>query len=182
MWNGVCYKRSCKWDWRRHWKCACSSCQDHFRWFMRLGICHCIAKSICKMCCAACETYWHALEDITCCLWHKLRNTKRVNRRRRRFRDVEEGYSSTSESEFSDYHHHISVGSSRKRKSIWQRRKDRSGSSRHHRHHVRLKTREISVRVKGGSRRRRRSSRRLQLVKARNHRREFGIFKRQRLR
>ncbi|KAL4629229.1 hypothetical protein ACB092_05G293500 [Castanea dentata] len=142
-----------------------------FYLLLKLEICQCIGRSLCKMCWVACETYWFALEDITCFLWHKLKNAKRVNcRRRRHFQDVELGYSSSDESDFSDNYHHLNV--SRKRKSVRKRRKDRlrgslypstwHSSHSHNHHHVRLKTREVSVHVKGGSQRSR-SLRHLQL-------------------
>ncbi|KAL3835343.1 hypothetical protein ACJIZ3_010079 [Penstemon smallii] len=69
-----------------------------FYLLFKIGICQCIAKSLCNMSCALCKTYRYALEDMTCFLWYKLTNIKRVNRRRRhQFRDVELGYSSTEE-------------------------------------------------------------------------------------
>lgn len=160
-----------------------------FYLLFKLGICQCIGRSLCKMCWAACETYWFALEDVTCFLWHKLKNTERINRRRR-FRDIERGY---SESDFSDNYPYLSHG--RKRKSLRERRRkfrlqsslyplsryDSHNHNHHHRRHVRLKTREVLVHVKGGSRRLR-NSRQLQLVNVRNHRKDLGIFKRRRLR
>ncbi|XP_075656036.1 uncharacterized protein LOC142626136 [Castanea sativa] len=161
-----------------------------FYLLFKLGICQCIVRSLCKMCWAACETYFFALEDITCFLWHKLKNTKRINRRRRRrFQDVELGYSSSDESDFSDNYHHLNV--SRKQKSVRERRKDRlqrslnpssrhSGHSHKH-HHVRLKTGKVSVHVRGRPQRLR-SSRHLQLSKVRNARKDAGIFKRRRFR
>ncbi|XP_041014314.1 uncharacterized protein LOC121257387 [Juglans microcarpa x Juglans regia] len=126
----------------------------------KVGICQCIGRSLCKMCWAACETYWFALEDITCFLCHRLKNTKRINRwRRHRFQDIELGYSSSDESDLSDNYLHLDV--SRKRRSVRERRKDRLRSSlypsrrhssrSHHIHHVRLKSREPSIHVKGGS-------------------------------
>ncbi|KAJ6367360.1 hypothetical protein OIU77_003674 [Salix suchowensis] len=158
-----------------------------FYLLFKVGICQCIGRSLCKICWAGCEAYWFAFEDITCFLWHKLKNTKRVNRRRR-FRDIEAGYTSSSESDSSEDYHHLG----RKNKSGMERRRTRSRSWRslhpssrfgsrnnHHRHHVRLKTREISVHVKGGSRRPR-NSRQLQL-RLRNPRRNMGMFKRKRL-
>ncbi|CAK7350599.1 unnamed protein product [Dovyalis caffra] len=76
-----------------------------------------------------------------------------------------DGYTSSSESDFSDIYHHLSVG--RKQKSITGRRKVQSilPSSKyrcrnyhsHCCHHVRLKTREVSVHLKGESRRLRNS-------------------------
>lgn len=143
------------------------------------------------MCWAACETYWFALEDITFFLWHKLKNTKRINRRRRHrrpFQDFEMGYSSSDDSDFSDKYGNLNLNT--KRKTARERRKDRLRSSlyhssrhsscHHHRHHGRLKTREVSVHVKGGSQGLW-SSRHLQLSKVRNTHREAGIFKRRRL-
>lgn len=141
----------------------------------KVGICQCIVRSLCKMCWAACETYWYALEDITCFLWHKLLNTKRRNRRRR-IRDAEWGYSSSSDgNDFSGYHRHLS--SRRKRymeRNDWYGHDSHCGS-RHH--HVKLKTRQASFHLRGGSRRLR-NSRRLHSMKVRNPRR---ISKRRRL-
>ena len=140
--------------------------------------------SLCKICWAACETYRFALEDVTCFLWHKLKNTKRVNRRcRRLFQDVELGYSSSDESDFSNNYHHLNV--SRKWKSVRERRKDwlwgslypSNSSHNHNHHHIRLKTREVFDHVKGGSQRSR-SSRHLQLSKVRDAQKDAGIFKR----
>ncbi|KAK9229932.1 hypothetical protein WN944_022898 [Citrus x changshan-huyou] len=142
----------------------------------KLGICQCIVRSLCKMCWAACETYWYALEDITCFLWHKLLNTKRRNRRRR-IRDAEWGYSSSSDgNDFSGYHRHLS--SRRKRymeRNDWYGHDSHCGS-RHH--HVKLKTRQASFHLRGGGSRRLRNSRRLHSMKVRNPRR---ISKRRRL-
>lgn len=139
-----------------------------------LGICQCIIRSLCKMCCAACETYWHAFQDITCFLWHKLMSTKRRNRHPR-IRDVELGFSSSDESDFSNRYHHPSWSKKRNR----ERRQWYKNNSRHrHHHHVKLKTRQISVHIKDGSRRLR-NSRQLQLIKFRNPRK---FSKRRRLR
>lgn len=151
----------------------------------KVGICQCIGKSLCKLCWAACEAYWYALEDVTCFLWHKLKNTKRINRRRRlrrlHFEDMERGYSSSDESD--DYHHLNTV--SRKynaRRRIKGSFISSSGYGSHgHHHHVRLKSREVGIYVKGGSRRLR-SSRQVKISKMRNDRREGKIFKRRRLR
>lgn len=160
-----------------------------FYLLFKIGICQCLAKSLCKMCWAACETYLFALEDITCFLWHKLKNTKRVNRRRRRpLRDIEVGFSSSDESESLDNYRRLNI--SRKRKSVRDdrrmhrlqsslyplRRRPKYGS---HGHHVRLKTREVSVQVKGGSSGAR-YSRQLQRKKAYNMQR--AMFKKRRLR
>ncbi|KAL6996083.1 hypothetical protein U1Q18_006219 [Sarracenia purpurea var. burkii] len=158
-----------------------------------VGICQCIGKSLCKMCWAACETYWFALEDITCFLWHKLKNTKRVNRRRQHwhhFRDAEVGCSS-SEERASLY-----VDRSRSRGKLIRKRKDRLRSSfyplrqgsqsrygiqshHRHRHHSRLKIREGSVHVKGRSHGIK-YSRQLQLRKLNSFQREAALFKKRR--
>ncbi|KAH7515191.1 hypothetical protein FEM48_Zijuj10G0001000 [Ziziphus jujuba var. spinosa] len=154
----------------------------------KVGICQCIGRSLCKLCWAACEAYWYAVEDITCFLWHKLKNTKRINRRRRHrhFEDMEQGYSSSDESAFADNYHHLN-NVSRKYNIIRRRRKGSSfisfsgyGSHGRH-HHARLKSREVGIYVKGGYRRPR-SSRQLQISKMRNVRREARNFKRRRLR
>ncbi|KAJ8770843.1 hypothetical protein K2173_021758 [Erythroxylum novogranatense] len=163
-----------------------------FYLLFKLGICQCIGRSLCKMCWAACHTYLHSLNYITCFLWHKLKNTKRVHRHR--FRDIERGYSSSSESEVSGY---ARPYAGTKRKSIREGRKAPLRSSRYHsrryshsnhhcskhhnRHHVRLKTRQVSFHIKGSSQRLR-NSRRLQLVKARKPRKGHVAFKRRRLR
>ncbi|KAG6668938.1 uncharacterized protein LOC122303175 [Carya illinoinensis] len=161
-----------------------------FYLLFKVGICQCIGRSLCKMCWAACETYWFALEDITCFLWHRLKNTKRINHRHRhRFQDIELGYSSSDESDLSDNYLHLDV--SRKRRSVRERRKDRLLSSvypsrrhsshSHHIHHVQLKSREPSIHVKGGSQGLMRL-RQLQLSEVRNAQTEAGSFKRRRLR
>ncbi|KAF5181808.1 hypothetical protein FRX31_028602 [Thalictrum thalictroides] len=112
---------------------------------------------------AACETYWLAIGDITCFLWYKLINTKRVHRRRRRFKDVEEGYSSSLDDDNLDYYNNASV--TRRRRSFRNRRMGRLQRSHYptsygfkegyrghsHHHEVQLKSRGLSVRLKGGS-------------------------------
>ncbi|CAL9146557.1 unnamed protein product [Musa hybrid cultivar] len=126
----------------------------------KVGILQCVCRSICKMSWAACKTYWTALKEITCFLWHKLKNTKRTYRRR--FENVEEGYSSSEyDSSSEDYlDHHRGV----RRRSVRERRKEHilrslyptrqsskgRGYARGSRRHVRLKTREVSVHVKPG--------------------------------
>ncbi|KAJ8467903.1 hypothetical protein OPV22_030455 [Ensete ventricosum] len=127
----------------------------------KVGILQCVCRSICKMSWAACKTYLTALKEITCFLWHKLKNTKRTYRRR--FENVEEGYYSSSEYDSSseDYlDHHRGV----RRRSVRERRKEHirrslyptrqsskgRGCARGSRRHVRLKTREVSVHVKPG--------------------------------
>ena len=146
----------------------------------KIGICQCIGKSLCKMCWASCETYCFALEDITCFLWHKLLNTKRINRRRRRrhrrrFRDIEQGYSSGDESDITrdNYHHHQHrfAGVNRTNSSAKRRRRDQKSAA----------TRQVSVYVRGGPRRLRQSARSLQLRKVRNVGIEAKISKRRRL-
>ncbi|KAF6141744.1 hypothetical protein GIB67_027922 [Kingdonia uniflora] len=161
-----------------------------FYLLFQLGVIQCIGRSLCKMGWAACETYFIALEDITCFLWHKLRNTKRVYRRRR-FQDVEEGFSSSDEdSNSSENYERLSV--TRRHRSVRERRKDRMRRSlypmtkgsrvqhrhgSHHGHDVRWKTSEVSVHLKGGSGRMR-NSRQLQVRKGGNFRRDAGLFKR----
>ncbi|PIA61509.1 hypothetical protein AQUCO_00300790v1 [Aquilegia coerulea] len=132
----------------------------------KLGLVQCIVRSLCKMGWAACETYWLAMGDITCFLWYKLKNTKRVHRRRRhRFKDVEEGYSSSLDDDnYLDYYNNASV--IRRQRSYRNRRMDRLQRShyptshgskeryRSHSHHHevdQLKSRGLSVRLKGGS-------------------------------
>ena len=145
------------------------------------------------MCWVACETYLYALQDICCFLWYKLRNTKRVNRRRRhlrhrQLRDIEQGYNSSGDNDLWDNCRNLNV--SRKRKSLSRRRKDRVQSSiypssrygtGHHHRHVRLKTRSMSVRIMGRSQRLK-SSRRVQVSKVRNVRSKTRTSKRRRLR
>ncbi|TKY64712.1 hypothetical protein E2542_SST14610 [Spatholobus suberectus] len=141
----------------------------------KLGICQCIGRNLCKMCWVVCEACWFALEDMSCCLWHKLINTKRVYRGRRRVRDVELGYryrySSTDESDAS-CNYKSQVG--RKRKSLRKRRNDRSRRVLGVHHFARLKGRSWSWRLRS-------SRRRVHLNKARNRRGKAKIFKRRRL-
>ncbi|KAK8969246.1 hypothetical protein KSP40_PGU007884 [Platanthera guangdongensis] len=157
-----------------------------FYLLFKVGIIQCIGRSFCKMAWAACEAYWTVLEDITCFLWHKLKNTKRVYRRR--LEDIEGDFSSSDgESSSEDYE---SVRVVNRRKTARDRRKDhlkqslyprRHGSKRRHgsgRHsHVRVKTREVSVHLKGSGRRRRTGK-----IQQRGNERHIGhnLFKRQR--
>uniref|UniRef100_A0A1D1XMM5 Protein HAPLESS 2 n=1 Tax=Anthurium amnicola TaxID=1678845 RepID=A0A1D1XMM5_9ARAE len=158
-----------------------------FYLLFKVGIIQCIGRNLCKMSWAACQAYWSALEGISCFLWHKLKNTKRVYRRH--LYDIEEGYSSSVDG-YSD-----EFGSSRVmrgRESVRERRKNRMrrslypkrkrwksrryGSSSHH--HVRLKTNEVSLHL--GHSKRLHNSRRLQtrgIIK-----RNRDLFKRQRFR
>ncbi|XP_042488212.1 uncharacterized protein LOC122068425 [Macadamia integrifolia] len=160
----------------------------------KVGIIQCIGRSLFKMCWAACETYWFALKDISCFLWHKLKNTKRVYRRRRHrhFPDVEEGYSSIDGNESSNNYKSLSI--SRKR-SVRERRKDRvkmslypvrrrskyryMNRSRHH--GVQWKTNELSVHVRSGSGRSQ-NSRQFQVRKTGNLGRGGRLFKKRRIR
>ncbi|KAI9159946.1 hypothetical protein LWI28_003633 [Acer negundo] len=112
------------------------------------------------MCWAACETYWYALQDITCFLWHKIKNTKRRNRRR--IRDVESGYSSSDGSYFSDKYGHLSPSRKRYReRKRWYGNGNGNSSHHHHRH----RHHHHHHHVRGGPIRLN-NSRRLQLVKA----------------
>ncbi|KAL4186097.1 hypothetical protein AMTRI_Chr09g32070 [Amborella trichopoda] len=55
----------------------------------RLGVFGFLARSLGKMARAFCGTYFFAIRDICGFLWYKLKNTKRINRRRR-FQDHDE--------------------------------------------------------------------------------------------
>lgn len=162
--------------------CPAVSALLFFYLFFKLGICQCIGRSLCKMCCAACEACCFAIGDITCYLWHKLINTKRVyrgRRRRQRFRDVELGYSSTDESDPSWNYRHDQVV--RETKSLRKRGSDHLHLSRRHHGGVHNRHRHLA-RMKGSSRRLG-SSRRIQLGKTRN-RNLHGkamVFKRRRV-
>ncbi|OWM81618.1 hypothetical protein CDL15_Pgr007656 [Punica granatum] len=122
-----------------------------------------------------------------------LMSTKRVYRRRRRYRDLEVGYQSSTDEEtnFSSHHRHSSA--SKKRKSLGESAGVRSPaypSSRHGRHsshsrrHHRMKLRrkQVSFRVKGRAQRLKslRHHRRVGSMHH-HHRRESKSFKRQRL-
>ncbi|XP_057453979.1 uncharacterized protein LOC130745638 [Lotus japonicus] len=153
-----------------------------FYLFFKLGICQCIGRSLCKMCCAACEACCFAIGDITCYLWHKLINTKRVyrgRRRRQRFRDVELGYSSTDESDPSWNYRHDQVV--RETKSLRKRGSDHLHLSRRHHGGVHNRHRHLA-RMKGSSRRLG-SSRRIQVGKTRNRNLQGKamVFKRRRV-
>ncbi|XP_031496128.1 uncharacterized protein LOC116261488 [Nymphaea colorata] len=102
----------------------------------QIGIVQCIGRSICKMTWACCETYWFAVEDISCFLWHKLRNAKRVYHRRR---DLEAAYSSSDDEEEDDddsvnNYESLRVAISKKR-PLKDRRKNRIRSSLKPRNH-----------------------------------------------
>lgn len=133
----------------------------------KVGIIQCACRSMCKMAWAACGAYFTAMKEISCFLWHKIKNTKRVYRHR--FEDLEEGYSSSDyDSSYDDYLDHGATR--RRRRSVRERRKERMrkslypvrhgskgrihdhtrGSSSSSHHHVRLRTREVSVHVKPG--------------------------------
>ncbi|KAK4774471.1 hypothetical protein SAY86_009406 [Trapa natans] len=121
----------------------------------KLGICQCIGRSLCKMCWAACETYWHAVGDILCFFWRKLINTKRVYGGKRRSRDPEVGYRSLDDEEENVISRdHCHVGASNKRKLY---REPESLSIGHSLRDLRVRRRRhVSLRVLGGSQRRRR--------------------------
>lgn len=120
----------------------------------KLGICQCVVKSICKMSCAACAAYWFAIGEMVSCLWHSLTSVKRVNRRRKRLHDIEAAnydFPSDEESSSSESLTHIN--------NIKPKRRRRIGSK--HKHHRRggnrrlvgLRSRTMSIRVGGKSRR-----------------------------
>ncbi|WOL11573.1 hypothetical protein Cni_G20337 [Canna indica] len=157
----------------------------------QVGIIQCFCRGMCKMTTAACGAYWTALKEMTCFLWHKLKNTKRVYRRR--FEDLEEGYSSShygsssDEDSFDDHRaRRRPVRERRKehlRRSLYptrgnskgrRRRSHRMGSGRHH---VRLRTREVSVHVKPGTR----SSQALRVTDTAFNVRKKQLFKKQRI-
>lgn len=164
-----------------------------FYLMFEVGICRCIARSICKMCWAVCETYWFLFEDITCFVWHKLKNTKRVNRRcrhRRHFRDVELGCSSDEESvslEVDQGFNTRKLSTKRKNRvesSMYPLRKTRYGNHSHHKHprRVRLKTGEVYGHFKGNRSQRLKYSRQLQMRKLSSNRRESALLKKRRFR
>ena len=101
------------------------------------------------MSCAACAMYWFAIGEMIRCLWHSLRNTKRVYRRKR-LHDIEAAsydYPSDDEPSASD-----------KIMPKQRRRRRRQGSKHNHnrgsnRRLVRLRSRQMSIRVGGKSRR-----------------------------
>ncbi|KAJ0970030.1 hypothetical protein J5N97_022907 [Dioscorea zingiberensis] len=140
----------------------------------KVGIIQCIGRNLCKISWAACTTYWTALEEMSCFLWHKIKNLK-ANLSTSSYEDGD-GYSSD------DYE---SVRVMRRRRLMREKRRDemkrslypireslkgrrkcsRSGSGHHH---VRLKTREVSVHVKhSGSLRHSRQNNALKLIKRR---------------
>ncbi|KAL1205680.1 hypothetical protein V5N11_001381 [Cardamine amara subsp. amara] len=121
---------------------------------VKLGICQCVVKSICKMSCATCAAYWFAIAEMVSCLWHSLTNVKRV-RRRKRLHDIEAvTYDpSDDESRSSDSLSHINNIKPK-------RRRIRRVGSKHKHHHggsnrqlIRLRSRTMSIRVGGKSRR-----------------------------
>lgn len=145
-----------------------------FYLMFQVGICQCIARSLCKMCWAACQTYWFLFEYITCFVWHKLKNTKRVNRRRRRrFRDVEVGCSSDGESVS------LEVDQSFNTRKLRRKRKDRVESSFYPSRQNRYAndSHRNRPRFKGDRYQRFKYSRQLQMRKLSNIQRESTLFK-----
>ncbi|KAG0485903.1 hypothetical protein HPP92_009982 [Vanilla planifolia] len=131
-----------------------------FYLLFKVGIIQCLGRGFCKMACAACEAYWTAMEEIVCFLWHKLKNTKRVYRHR--FENME-GELGSSDDDYSSSDSYESIQFAKRRRSVRERRRDhlkqslyprRHGSERRkHRcgshGHLRFKSREVSVHVKG---------------------------------
>ncbi|CAH2067851.1 unnamed protein product [Thlaspi arvense] len=121
----------------------------------KLGICQCVVKGMCKMSCAACAMYWLAIGEMIRCLWHSLRNTKRVYRRKR-LRDIEAGsYDYASDVEPSSSN---SLSPTQKNIRPKRGRRRRRGSKHNqnrgsNRRLTRLRSRQMSVRVQGISRR-----------------------------
>jgi hypothetical protein len=133
----------------------------------RLGICQCIGRSLCKMSCVTCQLCCFALQNITSNLWHKLINTKRVYRGRRR-RDVELGYTSPS----TDNYENSSLCDYRSR-HFGRKRKSLRETSRRNGHSVHLsRMKRKSWRVE--------SSRKIQLSKVKNQRGKTTTIKRRR--
>ncbi|KAK1325879.1 hypothetical protein QJS10_CPA01g00068 [Acorus calamus] len=147
-----------------------------FYLLFKVGVLQCVGRSVCKMTWAACNAYWNALEDMSCFLWHKIRNTKRVYHRH--VQGIEDGFSSSTDDVSSESFNRPRYVR-RQRRSVRERRKEqmrrslypmrlrskssrRMGGSSHH--HVRLKTSEVSVHVKGS--RRSRKKRRAQFTNA----------------
>ncbi|KAK9097697.1 hypothetical protein Syun_024742 [Stephania yunnanensis] len=159
----------------------------------KLGIIPCMVKGVCKIGWACCETYWYAMEDISCLLWHKLRNTKRVYRYRRNRlrRDVEEGQDDSGDE--------LIYGRSRigsRRRSVRERRKDQMRmclypvrhrskyrrGSRSQNHDVQWRTSEVSVNVVKGSDRKE-NAKQLQVVRNGGiGKRKVRFFKKRRVR
>lgn len=164
-----------------------------FYLMFKVGICQCIARSLCKMCWAACEAYWFLFEDITCSFWHKLKNTNRFNhqrRHRRHFHDVDLGCSSDDESVSLEVDQGFNTRELRtKRKdtvesSFYPLRKNRSVNHSHHKRPrlVRMKTGEVYVHVKGNRSQRLKYSRQLQMRVLSSIQRESALFKKRRFR
>ncbi|KAK9726781.1 hypothetical protein RND81_05G236500 [Saponaria officinalis] len=143
--------------------CLCYICLVFLYLVYKLGICQCLAKSLCKMCWGACETYFFTLEYMCSFCWHKIRYTRRVYRgrqraRRRFLRDVESGYISPSLYRDEDIYDEFGSTLSRKRKLYREdtRRRKRRKRRRNYGNRVRLRRGSVSVRLSGRSRRRRR--------------------------
>ncbi|PKA48068.1 hypothetical protein AXF42_Ash015831 [Apostasia shenzhenica] len=126
-----------------------------FYLLFKIGIIQCIGRSLCKLSCAACKTYWTALEEISCFLWHNLRNTKRVYRQR--FEDIEEAFSSSREKDDSSSEDYESIRVGNRRRLMRNGQRGRTRHSLHPKQHslkrrrMRLKTREVSVHFKGSA-------------------------------
>ncbi|CAI9754075.1 unnamed protein product [Fraxinus pennsylvanica] len=119
----------------------------------KVGICQCIGRSLIKICWGSCQAYWFALEDMTCFLWYKLKNVERVNhRRRRRFQDVEVGYTISSSDEEDEerknlgmLYSDIEMSSSRmskKRKFVRTHRQQGRGQHQHRHRHGRRRSKK----------------------------------------
>ncbi|XP_074311220.1 uncharacterized protein LOC141647081 [Silene latifolia] len=162
MWDVVCFiEHICILDTFRFLLacCLCYICLVFLYLFYKLGLCQCITKSLCKMCWAACETYWFTLDSVCCYCWHKIRYTRRVYRGRQRrqrqlSRDIELGYISPSPSEREDIYDEFGSTLGPKRKSYRERTRRRR---RNHGGSVRLRRGQVSLHLSGRSRRRRRA-------------------------
>lgn len=127
-----------------------------------MGIIQCLVRGFCKMGWAACQACWSTLESITCFLCYKLRNTKRVYRGHNRRYDLENGYSSSSDDGSGrSLKYYSSRGSLRRRENRrrehrrrslhqvrWGSGRRKGGSSGSYRHHLNLKTSDVSVHLR----------------------------------
>ncbi|KAK9674255.1 hypothetical protein RND81_12G221500 [Saponaria officinalis] len=145
--------------------CICYICLVFLYLLFKLGLCQCLARSFCKMCWAACETYWFTLEYVCCYCWRKIRHTKRVYRGRQRIRrqlsrDIELGYISSSPSGVEDFYDAFDSNLDVIRKSYLGRGNGRGRRRRRFQgNSVRLRRGKLLGRLNGRSRRGRRRDR-----------------------
>ncbi|KAL9236503.1 hypothetical protein vseg_011165 [Gypsophila vaccaria] len=172
MWDVVCFiEHICVFDLIRFLLACCLGyiCLVFLYLVYKLGICQCLARSLCKMCWAACETYWFTLEYVCCYCWRKVRYTRRVYRgrqriRRRMRRDIESGYispfSSGDEDVYDEFGSNVDVHRMSYQEGTRRKRKRRRRRRRFHGSSVRLRRGQVLSRLSGrsgGARRRYRS-------------------------